>query len=243
MRPKAKTTLHGASNTFTLQPLPPTRKAAVRSASGLGRNTAGQYLRGRSLITKHVGCTCIPSHPSQPNTSSTVSMASSGYGQAQPDPTRGMIAHTKTLLNAQLKQVLSAENLKVSGVKTDLQIRIISRELHLWYSAIAGSTPTSTSGIPTTIFVAVNLLVCDTDIERLAHQGDYDGIQRVRRLLYGPYQDYSNHSSPSTSYTNHYTPPSSASPQYPPPMPTYGHRGGMPPYNSYSSEGQSFAQD
>jgi hypothetical protein len=58
-------------------------------------------------------------------------MASSGYGQAQADATRGMIAHTKTLLNAQLKQVLSAENLKVSGVKSDLQIRIISREFGL----------------------------------------------------------------------------------------------------------------
>jgi hypothetical protein len=58
-------------------------------------------------------------------------MASPGYGAAQPDQTRGMIAHTKTLLNAQLKHILGAEGLKVSGVKSDLQIRIISREFEV----------------------------------------------------------------------------------------------------------------
>jgi len=136
-----------------------------------------------------------------------------------------MIAHTKTLLNAQLKQVLSAENLKVSGVKSDLQIRIISREfgllplllplpLHAWRPPRLPSRTSTYSRA--------------TDIERLAYLGDYDALQRVRRRLYGQYIDYSNHSSPSTSYTNS-TPPSSASPSYHPPMPAHGHRGGMPP--------------
>ena len=58
-------------------------------------------------------------------------MATAGYGGAAPvppDQTRALIAQTKTLLNQQLKNILQNENLKVSGVKSELQQRIISRE-------------------------------------------------------------------------------------------------------------------
>ena len=58
-------------------------------------------------------------------------MATAGYGgegPVPPDQTRALIAQTKTLLNQQLKHILSVEELKVSGVKSELQQRIISRE-------------------------------------------------------------------------------------------------------------------
>lgn len=78
-------------------------------------------------------------------------------------------------------------------------------------------------------------LTCDTDIERIRSQGDYDGLQRIRGLLYGHTQtDFGNDSSPSTGYLN-YTPPSSASPQYHQAMPTFAPRGGASIYSSYSS--------
>lgn len=67
-------------------------------------------------------------------------MASSGYGRP-PDQTRPLIAQTKTLLNTQLKQVLAAEGLRVSGVKAELQQRIISRKsepLRVAVSSTAG---------------------------------------------------------------------------------------------------------
>lgn len=67
-----------------------------------------------------------------------------------------MIAHTKTLLNAQLKQVLSAENLKVSGVKSELQIRIISREFALVPLLLPLPLPRLAS--PATSLTNVNLL-------------------------------------------------------------------------------------
>jgi hypothetical protein len=43
------------------------------------------------------------------------------------DQTRHMVAQTKTLLNEQLRKVLKEEGLVVSGVKTELQLRIINR--------------------------------------------------------------------------------------------------------------------
>jgi len=43
------------------------------------------------------------------------------------DQTRHMVAQTKTLLNEQLRKVLKEEGLAVSGVKTELQLRIINR--------------------------------------------------------------------------------------------------------------------
>lgn len=43
------------------------------------------------------------------------------------DQTRHMVAQTKTLLNDQLRKVLKEEGLVVSGVKTELQLRIINR--------------------------------------------------------------------------------------------------------------------
>ena len=43
------------------------------------------------------------------------------------DQTRHMVAQTKTLLNEQLRKVLKEEGLTVSGVKNELQLRIINR--------------------------------------------------------------------------------------------------------------------
>lgn len=43
------------------------------------------------------------------------------------DQTRHMVAQTKTLLNEQLRKVLKEEGLAVSGVKNELQLRIINR--------------------------------------------------------------------------------------------------------------------
>ena len=43
------------------------------------------------------------------------------------DQTRHMVAQTKTLLNEQLRKVLKEEGLAVSGVKAELQLRIINR--------------------------------------------------------------------------------------------------------------------
>jgi E3 SUMO-protein ligase PIAS1 len=43
------------------------------------------------------------------------------------DQTRHMVAQTKTLLNDQLRRVLKEEGLAVSGVKAELQLRIINR--------------------------------------------------------------------------------------------------------------------
>jgi E3 SUMO-protein ligase PIAS1 len=42
------------------------------------------------------------------------------------DQTRHMVAQTKTLLNEQLRRVLKEEGLAVSGVKAELQLRIIN---------------------------------------------------------------------------------------------------------------------
>jgi hypothetical protein len=43
------------------------------------------------------------------------------------EQTRHMVAQTKTLLNEQLRKVLKEEGLAVSGVKNELQLRIINR--------------------------------------------------------------------------------------------------------------------
>ena len=43
------------------------------------------------------------------------------------EQTRHMVAQTKTLLNEQLRKVLKEEGLTVSGVKNELQLRIINR--------------------------------------------------------------------------------------------------------------------
>ena len=43
------------------------------------------------------------------------------------DQTRHMVAQAKTLLNEQLRKVLKEEGLAVSGVKAELQTRIIHR--------------------------------------------------------------------------------------------------------------------
>jgi E3 SUMO-protein ligase PIAS1 len=43
------------------------------------------------------------------------------------EQTRHMVAQTKTLLNEQLRKVLKEEGLAVSGVKSELQLRIINR--------------------------------------------------------------------------------------------------------------------
>jgi E3 SUMO-protein ligase PIAS1 len=48
------------------------------------------------------------------------------------DQTRHMVAQTKTLLNDQLRKVLKEEGLAVSGVKAELQLRIINRTGPLW---------------------------------------------------------------------------------------------------------------
>ena len=56
-------------------------------------------------------------------------MASHGYGQAA-DNTNALKAEIKTLTVERLKNVLRHENLTVSGVKSELQIRLISRKAH-----------------------------------------------------------------------------------------------------------------
>lgn len=53
-------------------------------------------------------------------------MASDGQ-PVQPDLVRRMVAQTKTLLNDQLRRVLREESMTVSGVKAELQNRIIGR--------------------------------------------------------------------------------------------------------------------
>jgi hypothetical protein len=165
-------------------------------------------------------------------------MASSGYG-GPPDQTRPLIAQTKNLLNTQLKQILAGEGLRVSGVKAELQQRIISRKSEaqrVGVSSTTGDWPPPRPSSYSSIRDPSGKLIYNLDIERIGNQGDYDGLQRLRGLLYGhTHPDFSNDSSPSATYLN-YTPPSSASPQYLPPMPTYAPRGGVPLYNSYSSE-------
>ena len=49
-------------------------------------------------------------------------------GASQPEQVRAMIAEVKTLVNPRLKDILRAEQLAVSGLKSELQIRIIARE-------------------------------------------------------------------------------------------------------------------
>lgn len=66
-------------------------------------------------------------------------MASSGYG-GPPYQTRPLIAQTKTLLNTQLKHILAGEGLRVSGVKAELQQRIISRKSEALRVAVSSTT-------------------------------------------------------------------------------------------------------
>ncbi len=47
--------------------------------------------------------------------------------QTPTDQSRHMVAQTKTLLNDQLRKVLKEEGLTISGVKADLQTRVINR--------------------------------------------------------------------------------------------------------------------
>ena len=55
----------------------------------------------------------------------------SGYMAAQAqDDVRAMIAQVKTLTVEKLKNLLRFESLTLSGVKSELQIRIIARTFH-----------------------------------------------------------------------------------------------------------------
>lgn len=47
---------------------------------------------------------------------------------------RSVEARIKLLLNAQLKRILRDQNLAVSGVKTELQIRLLAREATLSFA-------------------------------------------------------------------------------------------------------------
>lgn len=56
-------------------------------------------------------------------------MASPAYRPSLSDQVRAMTAEVKTLVNARLKDILREEGLPVSGVKSELQIRIIARKI------------------------------------------------------------------------------------------------------------------
>lgn len=74
-------------------------------------------------------------------------MATNGQ-VALADQVRRMIAQTKVLLNDQLKRVLREEQMPVSGVKAELQLRIINcKTLRAFYSSrqILSPTPANIS--------------------------------------------------------------------------------------------------
>ncbi len=55
-------------------------------------------------------------------------MANMGYGQAAADQVNALKAELKQLTVPELKRVLKSENLALSGLKGDLQIRLTARE-------------------------------------------------------------------------------------------------------------------
>jgi hypothetical protein len=135
------------------------------------------------------------------------------------EQTRHMIAQTKTLLNDQLRRVLKEEGLAVSGVKAELQSRIIN---------CTRARPYQSSPLQ---IVALTVLIAfsPADIWGLQNAGDITGINRVRASLYSPRHGYSSYS-PSTSAN---TPPPSVSPQYSQPIrQPFQSNYGMPPHSS-----------
>lgn len=143
-------------------------------------------------------------------------MASNVQTPPLADQTRHMVAQTKTLLNEQLRRVLKEEELAVSGVKAELQLRIINR-----------TRPRATHSDPPPLTA-----LWYTDIYELQNAGDISGMNRLRTSLYYPRHGYSSYS-PSAS-TN--TPPSSLSPQYPQPIrQTYQPNYSMPPQSPHGS--------
>ena len=61
-------------------------------------------------------------------------MATSTYPQSQVDAVAAIIAEAKTLTVERLKIVLRSEGLQVSGIKIELQSRVIERRVAGWHS-------------------------------------------------------------------------------------------------------------
>lgn len=147
----------------------------------------------------------------------------SGAHTVQGDLVRGILAEVNTLTVDRLKRALKAENLTVSGLKNELQIRLRART----YSTYLHCTTSYT-----TDYLPADIHDCDRN-------NDQVGLRRIKDAVRG-YPSAQNsttyNSNPYPSpYSNH-TPASSASPQnyynsptprLPPPpslaMPTVGY--------------------
>ena len=125
---------------------------------------------------------------------------------------RSVEARIKLLLNAQLKSILRDQGLAVSGVKTELQIRLLARKairsLHMVWEGSADAL----------------------DLNKLAAAGDTLRIDRIRRMVNGPGDGPS-------STIHHNTPASSSSPHQPPSLPQQHTSSGfgMPPNPPFAS--------
>jgi hypothetical protein len=85
---------------------------------------------------------------------------------SSPIDLRPIEARIKLLLNAQLKGILKGQGLTVSGVKSELQIRLIARRASSFHS------------VPFTD-------VRNIDLNRLAAAQQFSRIQRIRYLVSG----------------------------------------------------------
>jgi hypothetical protein len=152
-------------------------------------------------------------------------MASIGGASIQDDLVRGIIAEVKSLTVDRLKRVLRSEGQLMSGIKTELQTRLIARR-HMFYH-------------PDTLAVLTNHLPDILDAERRNDQVQLRRIRdAVRGYPYNPQQPQPSNPYPSP-YSNH-TPASSASPQFynnsPTPRlpPVTSITGNMPPVSGYT---------
>lgn len=128
---------------------------------------------------------------------------------------RSVEARIKLLLNAQLKAILRDQGLAVSGIKTELQLRLLARKATLLPMRFVCEIDTDS-----------------LDLNKLAAAGDTTQIDRIRNLVNG-----SGDAPSSPTYNS--TPPTSSSPHRPPSLPQQQQHPpagyGMPPNPGFAS--------
>lgn len=133
-----------------------------------------------------------------------------------------LVAKVKMLINAQLKEILKREGLAVSGLKSVLQERIISRKSRVrWGLAVRSTFVTvSLSVFGVACMFPTNVFSISSDINAYASSGNREGFERMRARVNDPKGTFTP--SPGLSRTPQ---PGSA---LPPMNPTYNIPNGHP---------------